>query len=265
MFVLLAFAMNQSKGPNHLGIQTHGRAPRRGAFVPSLFLGALALLASGLVAPSARAEGNIIGFGPGFFWDNSERRNEAEPDTGGFESAQELESEGYVNLQLWYLREAAAGRLLWGGGVAWYDNYSVVPVGEDQDNEPEQYGNMFQVYAEGDWLVPLAGKFDLMLGARLGVLTLFQSRDLEREVDEQAFLGFSVYPKLPRMGLFIGPHVGALWSFTERVGLRADFGVQFASLQLYSGSAEYEGRSFERSATLSTTRKQVLLGLQVNF
>jgi hypothetical protein len=125
---------------------------------------------------------------------------------------------------------------------------------------------MFQLYLEGDMAIPLSkGKpLDLLLGARLGGLMLFQSRDLQKELDDLSSLGVSVWPSAPRFGASLGPHLGVLWGFSERVGLRFDAGIQFAYLHLYSGSS-HVGGTITRTASLTTTRYQGLLGLQVGF
>src|SRR5690606_18821944 len=104
----------------------------------------------------------------------------------------------------------------------------------------------------------------LLVGARGGPMILFQSRVLDREIEGLSQQGVSVWPAAPRLGVFLGPHVGVLWGFSERIGLRFDAGVQFAYLSLYSGESDVTG-TVERSATLTTTRFQGLLGLQVGF
>lgn len=247
-----------------------GKPPSRSTRSALLVRGALftgSLLGCWLAADEAFAQNNIIGFGPGFYADSSERTDKSEPDLGGIDGSQDLKADSYLNLQLWYLRKS--NRLLYGGGVAFFNDFTVV-VDDDEQDDPEttQYGNMFELFLEGDFLVPLdnTGHFDLLLGARGGLLTLFQSRDLEREIEDQANLGVSVWPSMPRFGAFVGPHVGALWGFSNRVSLRADFGVQFAWLSLYSGEGEgaFVG-TIERSATLTTTRFQGVLGLHVHF
>lgn len=220
-----------------------------------------------LVCPAlAHAEGNIIGFGPAFYWDDAERTDNIEPDTGGNEGSRDYVADGTLNLQLWYLRHS--GKFLWGGGIAFYNSYSLRPDDreDNQDDEPVQYGNMFQLYAEGDLVAPVGGKLDLLLGARAGLITLFQNRDLQRELDDLSFRGVSVWPDAPRLGVFLGPHVGLLWPLSERIALRSDFGVQFSVLRLYNGSGDAGGSGeIEYSASLSTTRIQWLFGLQIGF
>jgi hypothetical protein len=230
-------------------------------------------LGTGLLVDEAQAFENNIGFGAALYADSSERTDDAEPSIGNvLDVSQDYEADSSLNLQLWYLRTPTPPgefRWLYGGGIAFFSDYTVVEVLEDdnnQDPEKEQYGNMFQIYLEGDMAIPLSKpkRFDLLLGARLGGLMLFQSRDLERELEELSNQGVSVWPSAPRLGVTLGPHVGVLWGFSERVGLRFDAGVQFAYLRLFSGESDVGG-TIERSASLTTTRYQGLLGLHVGF
>jgi hypothetical protein len=240
-----------------------------------LLVGALAGLAGWAWQASAHAFENNIGFGAALYADTSERTNDTEPSIGNqqeLDGSFDYEADSSLNLQLWYLRSPTpqgSFRWLYGGGVAFFNEYTVVEVLEDdngEDPEKEQYGNMFQIYLEGDMAIPLSkGKaLDLLVGARLGGLLLFQSRDLEEELETLSDQGVSVWPSAPRAGATLGPHVGLLWGFSERVGLRFDAGVQFAYLHLFSGESDVGG-TIERTASLTTTRFQGLLGLHVGF
>lgn len=237
----------------------------------------LVAAAVGLGASSWSAEAlafdNAIGFGAALYSDSTERSDDAEPSIGNVQDGSiDMENDSLLNLQLWYLRTAPPPgkfRVLWGGGIAFYNDFAVVEVSEDNnDDEPETYGNLFQVYAEGDLAIPLTetGKFEFLLGGRMGPMVLFQSRDLQRELDDLSMQGVSVWPDAPRLGVFIGPHVGAMYAFAERIGVRFDLGVTFNWLQLYSGESDFvDGSTQSRSSTLTSTRYQGLLGLQIGF
>ena len=83
---------------------------------------------------SAFAFNNMIGFGAGLYADSSERKNDIEPSIGGVQELDgsfDYEADSYLNLQLWYLRaakEAGTFRILWGGGIAMYNDFSVGKV-----------------------------------------------------------------------------------------------------------------------------------------
>jgi hypothetical protein len=243
----------------------------------------LALSSAGLLAAvlghssDAFAFSNAIGFGAALYTDSAERTNESEPSIGNAEELDgtvDMETDSSLALNLWYLRSptpAGSVRFMFGGGVGFYNDFSVYEVPEEDNNEEpeiETYGNLFQFYLQGDLAIPLTGtgKFELLLGGRMGPMLLFQARDLQKQLDELSKQGVSVWPDAPRVGAFIGPHVGVLWSFAERVGLRFDTGVQFNYLPLYSGESEFlDGATIERSATYTSTRYHGLLGLQVGF
>jgi hypothetical protein len=96
------------------------------------------------------------------------------------------------------------------------------------------------------------------------VSLIVQNGDLQKELDKLHEQGFSV-SGLPRLGVVVGPHLGVSWPIVERLSVRTDFSIHFAKSWLYGTESEVLGIVSERSAQLSTTRKQILLGLEVGL
>ncbi len=209
-----------------------------------------------------------IGLGLGLFTESSERRDEAF--TGGLPQNQnddeppELESDSIFNIQAWFLQPILTKGLRWGAGIAWFNKYGVVeaePENEDEEQEPFVFGHMFQLGLQGEYeIARVASKLNLVLGLRGGGSLLFPSDNLRDRIEELDGQGFDVWES-PQLGAYVAPLAGVRWPLSERVAVRADLSVQFSKLWLYDAEGEAGGITSQRSATLGTTRTQLLIGL----
>jgi hypothetical protein len=205
-----------------------------------------------------------IGLGAGFFMEDSEQRDEQL--RGGQETRntepQEWESASVYNLQAWYLRAILTPGLRWGGGITWYNSYSLEdPEAENDDEEPFVVGQLFQVGLQGEYeITRVVSDLGVVLGLRGGGSMLFPSKDLRARLEALDRLGFDTWGG-PSPGVYLAPLAGIRWPLTERVSLRADLSVQFSKLWLYSADGEAAGITSEENSELATTRTQLLIGL----
>lgn len=206
-----------------------------------------------------------IGAGVALFGEQTERKeNFQQPLMVTDVPTQERVSEGLFNFQLWALFPFLTERLHLGAGVAWYNAYSLEDPDEDDDDaEAERYGHMFQLFAKSEYTIPeVVARLNVLVGLRFGAIALFPSGDFSEELDAiDAQDGFDIW-NVPRVGAFVGPHLGASWPLNERIVLRSDVGVQFTRLWLFNVEAEDQGVTTSRQAWLGTTRLQWLLGLE---
>lgn len=217
------------------------------------------------VAPSsaAEAEPSWLGAGVGFFVEDSARSRENY--IGGQQiqeqQPEELVSASVFNVQVWYLRPILTPGLRWGGGVAWFSGYALEEPEADEDDEPYEAGHLFQIGLQAEYeLARVVSKLNVLFGLRGGGALLFAGQDLQAELDGLERLGLDVWNG-PQPGVYVAPLLGVRWPLSARVNLRADLSAQFAKVWLYQAEGEAEGITSERSATLSTTRTQLLLGL----
>jgi hypothetical protein len=218
--------------------------------------------------PAGQQERSRIGLGVGFFTESSERREEAF--VGGQEFGNnndeppELESDSIFNIQAWFLQPLLIRGLRWGADVAWFNKYAVVeaePENEDEEQIPYVFGHMFQLGLQGEYEIErVASKLSIVFGLRAGGSLLFPSDDLRARIDDLDRQGFDVWES-PQLGAYIAPLAGVRWPLSERVAVRADLSVQFSKLWLYDAEGEAGGITSETRASLSTTRTQLLLGL----
>lgn len=204
-----------------------------------------------------------IGAGVALFGEQTERKETFEqPLMVTDVPTQERVSDGLFNVQLWALFPFLTERLHLGGGVAWYNAYSLEDPDEEEP-EPERYGHMFQLFAKSEYTIPeVVAKLNVLVGLRLGAVLLFPSGDFAEELDViDAQDGFNIW-SVPRVGAFVGPHLGASWPLNDRIVLRSDVGVQFTRVWLFDVQAEDRGVRTSRQAWLGTTRLQWLLGLE---
>ncbi len=208
-------------------------------------------------------ERSQLGIGVGFFTEDSERRDAAF--IGGQEprdvEPEEWENETIFNIQAWYLRPLLFEGLRWGGGVAWFSNYSVQEPEAEDDDDPYVVGHMFQIGLQAEYEISrIVSDLGVMFGLRGGGSLLFPSGNLRDEIEDLEQRGFDLWAS-PRPGVYLAPLVGVRWPLTQRVALRADLSAQFSKLWLYSAEGEAAGITSEATATLGTTRTQFLIGL----
>lgn len=219
--------------------------------------------------PAGPQERSRIGLGIGFFTESSERRDEAY--VGGQEFGNnnnddpvELESDAIFNVQAWWLLPLFVRGLRLGGGAAWFNDYGVVeaePENEDEEQEPYVFGHMFQLGLQTEYEIErVASKLNIVFGLRGGGSMLFPSGNLREEIDALDRRGFDVWES-PQFGAYIAPLAGVRWPISERVAVRGDLSVQFSKLWLYDAEGEAGGITSETRASLSTTRTQLLIGL----
>lgn len=215
------------------------------------------------VAPAGPTERSQIGLGVGFYTESSERRDEAF--IGGQEPREiepvEFENDSVFNIQAWYLRPIWVEGLRWGGGLAWYNQYSVKEPEAEEDEEPYVFGQLFQLGLQGEYeIARVVSDLGVVFGLRAGGSFLFPSDNLRDEIENLEQRGFEVWTS-PQFGAYITPLAGVRWPLSKRVSLRADLSVQFSKLWLYGAEGEAAGITSESHAALGTTRTQLLLGL----
>lgn len=220
-------------------------------------------------AGPAPAESPQVGLGVGFFTESTERRDEAYVGGQQFgnnnnDDPVELASDSIFNIQAWYLHPILVKGLRWGGDVAWFNKYAVVeaePENEDDEQVPYVFGHMFQLGLQGEYeLARVVSELGVVFGLRAGGILLFPSDDLRAEIEDLDRRGFDVWSS-PQFGAYIAPLAGVRWPLSKRVAVRGDLSVQFSKIWLYDADGEAGGITSEQHASLSTTRTQLLLGL----
>ncbi len=223
-------------------------------------------------APTGAAAPAVVGFGPGFYF---EETTDIDSSTiNGSEQAaqrQDVVSDSFFSLQVWSLFPMFSERVRVGGGLAWFNKYTVYPeeVEEPEDDDYIEYGHMFQVFFQGEYIIPRAvSKLDVLFALRAGGILVFPgggtSQDLGPTIDDLDRVGYNVWPG-PKGGGFVAPGLGGLWPLTDDIDARFEGSVQFGKTWLINAEAEGGGSLLEREKVLNTTRYVLLIGLELGL
>lgn len=223
-------------------------------------------------SPSQKATADngpfVIGLAPAFFWESTERSEKTVQGGGVFVERERADrvSAGAFNLQASFLAPFLSKYFRLGGGLGWFNSYTLQdPDVEDEesDDAKETYGHLFQLWVQPEFVIPeVVWRLNLLLGLRGGANILFAGKELRDDLDDLDRQGYD-FMGGPRWGLFVGPHVGVLCPLAGRVSARLDFGVHFSKIWIYDAEAKSGGITTERARDLFTTRKQILLGLEL--
>ncbi len=214
----------------------------------------------------------VIGFGPGFFWEettdiDTQRANGSQES----ETREDVVSDGFFTLQLWTLVPMFSERVRVGGGLAWFNKYTVLPADEEDPNDDDyvEYGHTFHLFGQGEYIIPrVIAKASILFGLRAGAIVVFPGgsadRDLGPQIDRRKNEGYSIWPG-PKGGAFAAPAIGALWPLNDKINARFDASIQFAKTWLINAEAEAGGSLLERERILNTTRYMFLFGLELGL
>jgi len=135
---------------------------------------------------------------------------------------------------------------------------------DDGDRDKHILGPLFELGFRGDWTTPLAERLGLVVGLRFGLTILVPGKDFADEIDRLADEGVPTSDG-PRLGLSLLPSVGARYALHERLHARFDLGFGWTWLDLFDVDAGVQGVQYVRDTTLSGTRFEVALGVELTL
>ncbi len=221
-----------------------------------------------LARPTEPLTPSVVGFGPSIFFEDSTRfENRTQNGNETEELREDHVSDGVYNLQAWVLFPVLNERVRFGGGLAWYNKYTLAYPEEENNNRDETYviGHTFDLFAQLEYVIPdIVSDLGVLLALKGGAVIAFASGELREDLDRHDRSGFNVWP-LPRFGGFVGPHLGLLWPLNDKLTARFGAGAEFSKLVLWSVKAEDGGTLTELDAHLNTTRYLFSLGLEIGL
>jgi hypothetical protein len=221
--------------------------------------------------PKWGLDGSYIGVGGGFFVENSRREGEQVEQVESTDESYDYTPDGFLNGSLWYLK-AVSPRVRVGGGLHYFGGYEAVrALTEDemeQDEPPDipayELGQMVTPYARAEFLVPFLDSAQLVVGAEAGMTMLFPDGDFRQEIREMKDQEISVSTG-PRLGVDLGPSVGARWALDDRLALRADFSVHWQRIFLFGVDDTVDGVDYSRDWTAKILRYNLGLAMEVTL
>lgn len=166
---------------------------------------------------------------------------------------------GFLSGSAWLLFPESS-RFRWGPGLRILGRYSA----SIENQEPFELGFLTQAFVAGEFSLPLASKFDLLLGGRAGFGLLVPGGDFKAEINRLRAQGVGVWG-VPRVGWLAGLNAGTRWAFSKRVALRGDLNYGLEQLFLFATHQNVDGLSFAKTWSTYTMRFGLTVGLEVSF
>jgi hypothetical protein len=135
---------------------------------------------------------------------------------------------------------------------------------ENDDDEKAVLGPMLEIGARGEWSTPLTEKLTFLVSLRASLALVFPEGELAEEIDRMAVDGIPAGDG-PRPGVTLMPSVGARYAIHERVNAGLSLGLGWTFLSIFDLDEQVSGITYSRASTLSATRFELTVGLEVTL
>jgi hypothetical protein len=213
---------------------------------------------------SGRCESGI-GIEGGLFFDAGTRSDEVRIGPTVDTSRDDVGNVDLGFIGLYYMHQLgedpeANGGFRIGGDVRYLGRYA----SEYDDEEVEVVGTLLEVGARGDWSTLITDKLSFVVGLRVALALAFPEGELADEIDRQAAEGVSAGGG-PRVGVTILPSVGARYAIHSRVNATLNVGLGWSHLSIFDLDETVSGVGYVRDESISNTRFELGLGLEVSL
>jgi hypothetical protein len=233
----------------------------------------LALLTLSMASSaSAQERPFAAGLGVHLYFDDGERETQSTNTGGSFldEERQDIGGDTWLAGETWMMVHVIE-KLRVGGGLRYFGSYSYCfdddENCEDSDgNEGEGFtlGKLLEVFARAELIFPLTPKFDLLVGAEVGLPVLFPGGEFGDEVDGLDAMGWSTSDG-PRLGYVLGPFVGTRFGLEPWLALRGDIGVMWEKVFLLDSTAQSGATRSDLDSSVDWFRVRITLGPEVRW
>lgn len=201
-----------------------------------------------------------IGVGPDLFLESSRMSGELGIDTSRRDESFDYTSAGFLSVSAWLNSSvpSVSERLRVGAGLRVFGNYA---AGGDREFG---FGLLNEVFATGEYGLPVADKTEVVFAARAGLSLLIPGREFSAEIRRLQEQGVSVW-SVPRVGWLVGPSVGARRRMTDRIWLRADVLGQVEQQYLFATSQEISGFNYTKNWSTLALRLGLSLGAEFSL
>lgn len=205
-----------------------------------------------------------IGLALDLFGESSRVAGEQRIDASRRDESFDYGSATFVSATTWLMFRRGE-RFSLGPGVRLYGLYS----SNDRDF---LFGLLTDAFLAAEYNIPVAPKWEVLFGGRVGLSVLFPGGDLVTEINRLRNEGADVW-NVPRVGYLGGIHGGARWRVFERLSLRADLKGQYGQMFIFAtdqnvqvvvGDVENTYR-FRKSWSTYSLRLGLTLGVELAF
>ncbi|QRK13432.1 hypothetical protein JQX13_02605 [Archangium violaceum] len=211
-------------------------------------------------AASAASGPMRIGVGPDLFLESARMNGSQGINTSLRDESFEYSSAGFLSATAWLTTPvpSVSERLRVGGGLRIFGNYAA------GGGRQFGFGILNEVFASGEYGLPVADKTEVVFGGRAGLSFLVPGREFSAEIHRLQEQGVSVW-SVPRVGWLLGPSVGGRRRMSERIWLRADVLAQVEQQYLFATSQEISGLDFNKNWSTMALRLGLSLGAEFSL
>ena len=134
----------------------------------------------------------------------------------------------------------------------------------EEDDEASVLGTAIELGARGEWSTPLTDALSFLVAFRASFALVFPDGELAEAIDDMAAQGVPVGHG-PRPGVTLMPSLGARYAIHERVNAGLTLGLGWSFLSIFDVDERVSGIDFSRTTTLSSTRFEITVGLEVSL
>lgn len=221
-------------------------------------------LALGLLVgadPAARAQSSL-GLEGGLFFDSGARVDEVGLAALTDTDRHDVTNRDVGHLALYYLyalSDTPREGMRLGGELRYLGTLAT-----EEGDEAEVVGTLLEIGARAEWSTHLTDALVFFAGARASLALAFPSGDLAREIDRMQGDGVPVSHG-PRPGVTLMPNLGAGYVLHERVTARLSLGLGWSWLSIFDVDERVSGIRYMRRETLSSTRFDLTLGVEISL
>ena len=206
-----------------------------------------------------------IGIEGGLFFDSGTRSDEVRLGPTSNTSRDDVGNVDLGFIALFYMHQlgkdaAAREGFRIGGEVRYLGRYA----SEFDDEEVEVVGSLLEVGARGDWSTLITNELSFVVGLRVALALAFPEGELADEIDRLAAEGVSAGSG-PRVGVTILPSIGARYAIHTRVNVALNVGLGWSHLSIFALDETVSGVGYARDESISNTRFELGLGLEVSL
>ncbi len=206
-----------------------------------------------------------IGIEGGLFFDSGTRSDEVRLGPTVDTSRDDVGNVDLGFIALYYMHQlgedsAAREGFRIGGEVRYLGRYA----SEYDDEEVEVVGSLLELGARGDWSTLITNELSFVVGLRVALALAFPEGELADEIDRLAAEGVSAGAG-PRVGVTILPSIGARYAIHTRVNIALNVGLGWSHLSIFGLDETVSGVGYARDESISSTRFELGLGLEVSL
>ncbi len=209
-------------------------------------------------------QGNILILGGTVFHESSTLTGEEQVSVQERDQSFDYQNYNRLSARVIYLRPQSE-RLYLGFGADFVGNYAANIVDDDGPSDPPDvysFGPLLETMGFAEWRFPLSDDLTFSVGTQLGLAMVFPRGDLAAEIRSLQNNNVRVW-RIPRFGGAAGAHTAFRYTIDDRLGLRADLGLQWQNIIMFRTQQTVDGSPFRKHWTTGALRGRLGISLEI--